>query len=221
MSIPTNELVYAGICNALTYYNKFQIVQSPTDNVNYVYVGEKVLAGGGDPATLQPSPIWLPIPVITAPFAPAYCSFSFSGTQQINPAFPTIAPLVLRYDTQDIVPQGISVVLPASEELQVAAAGVYKVLASVQLDRNVGGNSTIDMFPAVNGTAVPNSATKLTINQNQEDIMTVEWFLQLNANDRVSIVLYSADNGNVALGVIAAPPVPAIPSIITTITRIA
>jgi hypothetical protein len=129
--------------------------------------------------------------------------------------------LTLRYDTQDIVPQGISVVLPASEELEVAAGGVYKVVASVQLDRTAGGNSEIDMFPAVNGTAVPNSATKVNINQNEESVMTVEWFLSLNANDRVSIVLYSVDAGNQALGVPAAPPVPAIPSIITTILRIA
>lgn len=221
MSIPVNELVYAGIWNVANYYNKFQFVQSPTDNVNYVYVGETVIIGGGDPATVQPSPIWIPFPVISAPFTPAYCSFSASGSQAINPLFPVVAPLTLRYDTQDIIPQGIAVVLPVSEELEVTLGGVYKVVASVQLDRTMGGNSEIDMYPAVNGTAVPNSATKLNINQNEESVMTVEWFLQLNANDRVSIVLFSLNAGNQALGVPANPPVPAIPSIITTIVRIA
>ena len=258
MSLPTNELVYAGIWNVAVYYNQFQFVESPTDGLSYAYVGESVFIGGGDPATVQPSTIWIPFPTtgaggiislngLTDPamlitstdssvtitpiapdkvdlkvgFPPAYGSFSFTGTQIINPLFPAIAPLVLRYDTQDIVPQGISLVLPASEELEVALGGVYKVLASVQLDRTVGGNSIIDMYPAVNGTAVPSSATKLSINQNQEDIMTVEWFLQLNTNDTVSIVLFSTDAGNQALGVPANPPVPAIPSIITTILRIA
>lgn len=60
MSIPINSLVFAGIWNVSRYYNKFQFVESPTDGANYLYVGEKILSGGGDPATLQPSSIWIP-----------------------------------------------------------------------------------------------------------------------------------------------------------------
>lgn len=63
MSLPTNELVYAGVWNVTTSYNKFQFVLSPTDNLCYAYVGEKVFIGGGDPATIQPSLIWIPFPV--------------------------------------------------------------------------------------------------------------------------------------------------------------
>ena len=220
MSIPTNELVYAGIWNATAEYNKFQFVESPTDNKCYVYIGEVIFSGGGDPATVQPSTIWIPINPPVAGFPPAYGSFSSTQIQNINPAFPTLAPLPLVYDTNDVVPFGVNVVLP-SADIIVAATGLYKVLSSVQLDRTAGGNSTVDMYITVNGNAVPNSATKLTINQNQEDIMTVEWFLNLAATDSVNIVLYSTDSSNQALAVVAAPPVPAIPSVITTILRIA
>jgi hypothetical protein len=51
--------------------------------------------------------------------------------------------------------------------------------------------------------------------------MVVEWFLELTAGDAVSINLASTTDGLQALAVPAAAPVPAIPSVITTITRIA
>lgn len=94
-------------------------------------------------------------------------------------------------------------------------------MASIQTDRTAGGNSSLDMYPAVNNTAVPNSATKLNLNQNQESVMTIEWFLQLEANDILSILCYSDDADNRIVAFPAASPVPAIPSIILTILRIA
>ena len=75
------------------------------------------------------------------------------------------------------------------------------------------------MFIAVNNTPVPNSATRIQINQNQEVVMSVEWVLELNAKDYITIVMFSATTGLQALA-IPASAVPAIPSIITTIMRI-
>jgi hypothetical protein len=150
----------------------------------------------------------------------AYGSFSSTQTQLVNPAFPITAVLPLVYDTTDITPFGVSCATP-SANIVVATTGVYKVLSSVQCDKTSVGVGDLEMWIAVGGVAVPNSATRLAINQNIESLMAVEWFLELTAGDAVSINLASAVGGLQALAVASAPPVPAIPSVITTITRIA
>jgi hypothetical protein len=126
----------------------------------------------------------------------------------------------LVYDTTDITPVGMSCATP-SASIVVVFTGVYKVLSSVQCDKTTVAVGDLEMWIAVNGTAVPKSATRLAINQNLEALMTVEWFVELTAGDAVSINLASSADGLQALAVPAAAPVPAIPSIITTVVRIA
>lgn len=148
--------------------------------------------------------------------APVYGSFSSDLTQGLTPGVPL--PLVLT--TQDVIsPTGLAVTLP-SPSIAVTATGVYKVLASVQFTKTTGGNGVVDLFPTVNGVAVPNSATRLAIRPSEEDIMTIEWLLRLTLGQGVSIVVYSADTGIQATAFSAMPSVPAVPSIITTIVRI-
>lgn len=154
----------------------------------------------------------------SAVFAPANGSFSSTQTQAISSASAT--PIV--YDTQDITPAGVTCLTP-SADIRVTAAGLYKVLASAQCDKTGGGSAPLEMWVAINGNAVPNSGTRLAINQNQEAVMTVEWFLSLAATDLVSVSCFdpTATNDLRLLAIPAASPVPAIPSIITTILRIA
>lgn len=149
-------------------------------------------------------------------FTPAYGSFSSTQTQ----AFAAATPTALVYDTADVTPVGMSCAFP-SGDITVTAAGTYKVLASLQCDNTAPGSSVLDMYVAINTVAVPNSATRVAINQNQETVMTVEWLLTLTAGQNVSVYCYAANPGLQALAVPAAPPVPAIPSIITTLVRIA
>jgi hypothetical protein len=149
-------------------------------------------------------------------FSPTYGSFSSTQTQTV--AALTDVPLI--YDTADVTPVGMTCALP-SADIVVTNAGTYKCLASVQCDKTTGGADQLDLWVSINGTGVPNSATKLQINQNQEALMTVEWFLPLAAADAVSVHLYSPVAGLQALAVAASAPVPAIPSIITTVLRIA
>ena len=158
--------------------------------------------------------------VFTSYLPIAYGSFSSTQTQVVNPAFPALAPLPLVYNTTDITPLGVSCATP-SASIVVATTGVYKVLSSVQCDKTTINVGDLEMWIAVGGVAVPNSATRLAINQNLESVMVVEWFLELTAGDAVSINLASTTDGLQALAVPAAAPVPAIPSVITTITRIA
>lgn len=155
-----------------------------------------------------------PYPI--TPSTSAYGSFSSTQTQTV-PAT-TETPLV--YDTADLTPVGMTCSLP-SADITITNAGTYKVLASVQCDKTTGGAGDLEMWVSINGTAVPNSATRLQINQNTESLMTVEWFLDLLAGQTVSVSLYSSTTGLQALAVPASAPVPAIPSIITTVLRIA
>jgi len=154
---------------------------------------------------------------ITFPdMTPAYGSFSSSTTQTITEN----VPLAVTYDTIDITPRNIYTTALPSPTIYVRSGGVYKVLSSLQCDKTSGGTGDLQMYIAVNGTAVPSSATRIQINQNIESLMAVEWFLELDKDDAVSIVGFSTTSGLRALAIASATPVPAIPSIITTIMRI-
>jgi hypothetical protein len=258
MSIPTNQLVFAGVWSATTSYPQYQFVQSPIDSLCYVNVAIQPSIGGPDPS-VQPSAVWVLLNVPsgsgitslngltdpaltllssdasititpTAPstinlttvggsaFPPAYGSFSSRITQNLAVGITT----QIFYTDDDIPAVGMFSAI-TSPYLTVNNAGTYKVLSSLQLDKTGGGNAPVDMWIELNDVPVPNSATRLTINQNQEDIMTVEWFVQCVANQRISIVAYDV-NGSGDLQALAVPPtvsVPAIPCIITTILRIA
>ena len=151
-------------------------------------------------------------------FTPAYGSFSSTQTQALT----SNVALPITYDTADLTPVGMTCALAPSSDIVLTRAGTYKCLASAQCDKTSGGGAgDLEMWVAVNGTAVPNSATRLAINQNIEQVMTVEWFLDVSAGDAVSVNTYSPDNGLQLLAVAASSPVPAIPSIITTVLRIA
>jgi hypothetical protein len=143
----------------------------------------------------------------------AYGSFSSTQTQNVTQN----TPLPVSHDTQDITPKNIYASLPTTD-IYVRNKGVYKVLTSLQCNKTSGGAGDLEMFIVVSGTPVPNSTTRIQINQNQEVVMTVEWFLELEANDYVRIVLFSATTGLQALAISGAP-IPDIPSIITTIMR--
>lgn len=153
-----------------------------------------------------------------ASFASPACYGSFSSTQ--TQTLTATTPLPVIYNTADIDAFGVSCDLP-SADIVIGIAGVYKVLASAQCDRTALLTGDMEMWVSVNGTAVPNSATRININQNIESVMTVEWLLDLAVGDEVAVVVYSGVAGNQLLAVPAASPVPAIPSLITTVVKIA
>jgi len=254
MSIPTNEIVFAGVWSSATAYRQYDGVVSPIDSLFYVYIGVQPITGGSDPS-VQPSTDWVNIPsgptgditgivagdglvgggstgqvniansgVISlngqaGDITTAHGSFSSTAIQSIT----ANTVLRLEYDTTDVPPVGVSLIT-GNIAFAVTAAGVYKVLASVQLDKTTGGNAVVVLFPSVDEQPVPNSSTFLTVNQNQQDIMTIEWFLTLTATQVVSINLYTTSSGCRALAVpaeLGPPAIPAVPSIIATILRIA
>jgi hypothetical protein len=129
--------------------------------------------------------------------------------------------LPVTYDTADLTPVGMTCALAPSSDIVITRAGTYKVLSSIQIDRTDLLTGEFQFWVSVNGTAVPNSATSAIINQNLEEVMTVEWFLDVSAGGTVAVQAYSTTAGQQLLAVPASSPVPAIPSIITTVLRIA
>lgn len=147
--------------------------------------------------------------------APAYASFSSTQTQTVPAGIASPAT----FDTADITPVGIAQTAPSA--LTCGIAGVYKILASAQCDKTTINPGDLEMFLQVNLTPVPNSTTRIQINQNQETVMTVEWLVNLDEGDDVFVQFFSSVVGLQLVAVAATPSVPAIPSIIVTFVKIA
>jgi len=150
-----------------------------------------------------------------SPSPSVYGSFSSDVSQNLTQN----VVLELQYNTEDVSSSGVSCTFP-SARIYVQSSGVYKVLSSLQCDKTNGGTGVINMYPSIDGIPVPNSATRVVINQALESLMTVEWFLTLNAGQYITIDAFSTTTGGRALAIPASPPVPLIPSIITTILKI-
>jgi hypothetical protein len=150
-----------------------------------------------------------------SPSPSVYGSFSSDVSQNLTQN----VVLELQYNTEDVSSSGVSCTFP-SARIYVQSSGVYKVLSSLQCDKTNGGTGVINMYPSIDGIAVPKSATRVVINQALESLMTVEWFLTLNAGQYITIDAFSTTTGGRALAIAESPPVPLIPSIITTILKI-
>jgi hypothetical protein len=220
MSIPVNLLKYAGVWDATRRYYEYDCTISPLTTGYFCCVVDSVI-GAPDPS-VQPSAVWIPFPAPVVPvptFPPTLGSFSSTQNQPIPVGG---GEVVLSYDTKDCPELNLGAIgaVPFSD-IPIAFKGTYKVLSSVQFDKTGAGISPVDMYIKINNNPVPNTATKLNINLNEEDIMTVEWFVVLDVGDTVSVAIYSTNDTILAVSFPATPPVPEIPSVITTILRIA
>jgi len=114
-----------------------------------------------------------------------------------------------------------------NSQILIPTTGTYKVLFSAQCDCT-GGTHYIEIFPVVNGTSVPDSNTRITLNAGVESCLTVEYFLAFQANDILEFRMTgdsSVNAANARLLYAASAPgnpvaIPALPSMIVTIMRI-
>jgi hypothetical protein len=120
------------------------------------------------------------IPVFPNPRA--WCTFADNSTQT-NPVANQINTFT--YDTPD-GSQDISIV--NNEEIVVAKDGVYNVSFSIMLTKAGGGKADIDIWAAKNGTAIPDSNTRFTL-QGNGDHQVAAWILtySLAANDSITL----------------------------------
>lgn len=103
--------------------------------------------------------------------------------------------------------------------LRVTMAGVYNFQFSAQLDHTGGGKANFFFWFRINGVSIPNSATKVVLaGSTDENVAAWNYLVSLSAGDYFELVWSSPDTGARILAEPAAAPIPAIPSVIMTVT---
>lgn len=109
---------------------------------------------------------------------------------------------------------------PGNSEIEIDTEGVYNFQFSVQLDKTSGGTASFWIWPRVNGVDVSNSASQIRIQGNDAEIFSAaNFFLDLKAGDYVQFMWAVSDTSVQLQYFAAAAPVPAIPSIILTVSN--
>lgn len=106
-----------------------------------------------------------------------------------------------------------------TSRIYVGEVGVYNVQFSVQADKTGGGADALYIWLRKNGVDVPFSAGKVVVSgPNAETIPAWNYVVELQANDYIELMWSSPDTAMVLYATSAASPVPAIPSVIVTVT---
>ena len=106
-----------------------------------------------------------------------------------------------------------------TSRIYVANTGVYNFQFSAQLDKTGGSASAVYIWPRVNGANLPDSATKIVIDgPNSEIVAAWNFVLVLEAGDYFELAWESSDTNVVIPYVAASGNIPAIPSIILTVS---
>lgn len=129
----------------------------------------------------------------------------------INTAYP------ITFNTTDIT-DGVYIGTPTSR-IYVDRIGTYNFQFSAQLNKSGGGSGNVFIWYRVNGVDAANSATAVTLaGSSSAAVAAWNFVVDLNAGDYFELV-WSTSNTNCEIQAAAASaPVPAIPSVILTVT---
>ena len=147
--------------------------------------------------------------------APTPHASYFDTTTQTNPVANAVNLFTYNSVVSDYeVTRGV----PTSR-IYVANTGVYNFQFSAQLDKTGGGASAVYIWPKINGVNLPDSATKIVIDgPNSEIVAAWNFVLVLKAGDYFELAWESSDTNVVIPYVAASGNIPAIPSIILTVS---
>ena len=139
----------------------------------------------------------------------------FDTTTQANPVANAVNLFTYNSVVSDYeVTRGV----PTSR-IYVANTGVYNFQFSAQLDKTGGSASAVYIWPKINGVNLPDSATKIVIDgPNSEIVAAWNFVLVLKAGDYFELAWESSDTNVVIPYVAASGNIPAIPSIILTVS---
>jgi len=119
-----------------------------------------------------------------------------------------------------VAANGVSIGSPTSR-ITVANTGVYNIQFSAQLDKSAGSTGHIYIWLDINGTTVANSAGVVAIQgTSAENIAAWNYVVSLTAGQYFRLMWSTDDNNTKLTAVAAAAPVPAIPSVILTVTQV-
>lgn len=164
-------------------------------------------------AVVSQQPDILP-PVINEVRRKRYGAFH-STALQTAAAINTAYPMTLNVTDLSF---GVYVGTPTSR-VYVDTEGIYNFQFSAQLEKTAGGVGAIYIWCRVNGVDIPDSATKIRIQgNNHETVAAWNFVLPVNAGDYFELVWSTDDTTCQIFASAASPPVPAIPSLILTVT---
>lgn len=141
----------------------------------------------------------------------------YDTTTQTNPVAGAVNLMRVNtvYDDQETVFS----VSKDTNRIYVAETAVYNIQFSAQLDNLGGGNTEVYIWIRVNGVSVPYSASKVVISgPNDEKVAAWNWVLTLSEGDYIEIAWQSPSLGTILLAAPASGNIPAIPSVIITVT---
>jgi len=149
---------------------------------------------------------------------------SFYSTTTFTPAATGTAYAITfnntytRADGSDLT-YGVYIGSPTSR-VYVDNTATYNFQFSAQLKQTSGGTHNIFIWPRINGVNVDDSATQITMGGGSNAATVAAWnfVLNLQTGDYFELI-YSVDSTNIQIPYVAASsPVPAIPSVILTVT---
>lgn len=145
-----------------------------------------------------------------------YGSF-YDTTTQTAAAINTAYALTL--NTDDLAGHGVYRGTPTSR-VYVDTEGVYNIQFSIQLDNTSGGNHLTWIWLRINGVDVAYSASQVRLKGTDGELVAAWNFFQLlKAGDYFEIMWSVDDTAVQIVSQAAAAPVPAIPSVILTVSN--
>jgi len=143
-----------------------------------------------------------------------YGSFYDTSTQTaavINTAY----PITLNSTS---ITDGVYIGTPTSR-VYVDRIGTYNFQFSAQLLKGGGGSGNVYIWYRVNGADIANSATIVTLaGSSSASVAAWNFVVELNAGDYFELVWSTNNTGCQIHAAAASAPVPAIPSVILTVT---
>lgn len=144
----------------------------------------------------------------------AYGSFYDTTTQTpaaINTAY------AITFNTTDLS-YGVYIGSPTSR-VYVVGDGVYDFQFSAQLDNTSGGNHLVYIWYRINGVDAAYSASQVRLKGTDGELVAAwNFIIKLKAGDYFELMYSATDTSVQILAQAAAAPVPAIPSVILTVT---
>lgn len=146
--------------------------------------------------------------------AKRYGSFYDTNTQSaavINTAYPVTL-------NSTSITNGVYIGTPTSR-VYVDRVGIYNFQFSLQLKKASSSAKEVYIWYRVNGVDAANSATQVTLSGSSAAVVAAwNFVVQMNAGDYFELVWSTDDTGCQIVSIPSAAPVPAIPSVILTVT---
>jgi hypothetical protein len=139
----------------------------------------------------------------------------FDTTTQTAAVINTAYPITLNSTS---ITEGVYIGTPTSR-VYVDRIGTYNFQFSAQLNKSTAGSGNVFIWYRLNGANAANSATNVTLPGSSSAVAAAwNFVVDLNAGDYFELV-WSTDNTGCQIQAAAASgPVPAIPSVILTVT---